>query len=126
MQNTSTLSRVAAGALAATGILHLILSPEYLGEEAYLGVLFILGGIAALALAAVIWQREDTRALGLGALIAAGMGVGFVLSRTTGLPGYHEGEWELSGLVSLVLEATVVYVAARVMTATRPRLAQAR
>lgn len=38
-------------------------------------------------------------------VIAAGMGVGFVLSRTVGLPGFHESEWELSGLVSLLLEA---------------------
>lgn len=32
------------------------------------------------------------------------MGVGFVLSRTVGLPGFQESEWELSGLVALVLE----------------------
>jgi hypothetical protein len=30
------------------------------------------------------------------------------LSRTTGLPGFHESEWELSGVVALALEAGFV------------------
>jgi hypothetical protein len=34
-----------------------------------------------------------------------GMGIAFVLSRTTGLPGFKESGWELSGVVTLVLEA---------------------
>jgi hypothetical protein len=37
--------------------------------------------------------------------------VGFVLSRTVGLPGFHESEWEASGLLSLALEGTVVAAA---------------
>jgi hypothetical protein len=39
------------------------------------------------------------------------MALGFVLSRTAGLPGFHESEWELSGLLSLLLEAGVVVAA---------------
>lgn len=126
MKNTTTLSRIGAGALAATGALHLVLAPEYLSEKTYVGVLFILGGIASLALATLTWTRNDMRALVAGALVAGGMGVGFVLSRTTGLPGYHEGEWEFSGLISVALEAIVVYAAVRLLTTERPRLAQAR
>jgi hypothetical protein len=125
MSNIS-LRRTVAAALAATGLLHLVLSPEYLEEKAYLGVLFIAGGVAALALAAALWQRGDRRALMAGAVLAAGMGVGFVLSRTTGLPGFHESEWELSGLLSLLLEAVVVCAAARLLADGSPRLAQAR
>lgn len=97
-----------AGALAATGALHLVLAPEYLSEQAYIGVLFILGGITSIALATAVWLREDARAIAAGAAVAAGMGVGFVLSRTTGLPGFHESEWEASGLLSLLLEGFVV------------------
>ena len=41
----------------------------------------------------------------LGALIAAGMAAGFILSRSIGLPGFHESDWELSGIVSVLLEA---------------------
>jgi len=107
--------RLAAGALALTGALHLVLAPEYIGEQAYIGVLFVLGGIAAIAVAARLWSRDDAAAWALGALIAAGMAVGFVLSRTVGLPGFHESEWEISGLVSVVLEIGFVAVAASVI-----------
>jgi len=110
--NEITTRRTAAALLGGTGLLHLALAPEYLGEQAYVGVLFILGGLTAGALALRLWAREDVRAWTLGALIAAGMAVGFVLSRTVGLPGFHEAEWEGSGLLSLLLEAGFVALAA--------------
>jgi hypothetical protein len=104
-QMTDTLARrLGAGLLAATGALHLALAPEYLHEQAYIGVLFILGGLTALAVAARLWRAEDRLAWGLGGAVAAGMAVGFVLSRTLGLPGFHESDWELSGLLSVVIE----------------------
>ena len=96
--------RNAAGLLAATGALHLALAPEYLGEKAYIGVLFILGGATALAVAARLWKAADPRAWALGALTAAGMAAGFILSRSTGLPGFHPTDWELSGVFSVMLE----------------------
>jgi hypothetical protein len=126
MQNTSNLMKVGAGALAATGLLHLVLAPEYAEEQGYLGVLFVAGGLAALAIAVAIARRGESRAWIAGALLAAGMGIGFVLSRTTGLPGFHEGEWELSGLISLALEGIVVVAAARALRGRAPVLAQAR
>ncbi len=117
--------RLAASCLALVGVIHLVLSPEYLEEEAYIGVLFILGGLAAVAAAVRLWQREDALAWTAGALICAGMGAGFVLSRTTGLPGFHESEWELSGVVCLVLEAAflVTLAAARSRSTPHPSAA---
>lgn len=112
---TGTLRKGVALALAATGVLHLILTPEYAEKQAYLGVLFAAGGLAALGLAWAIWTRTDNSALVLGALISIGMGAGFILSRTVGLPGFQEGEWELSGLISLVLESFVAIGAAQLM-----------
>jgi hypothetical protein len=99
------IRRGAAVAIAIVGVIHLVLSPEYLDEQAYIGVLFIAGGLAALFVAVRLWLGPDTFAWSLGALVAAGMFAGFVLSRTTGLPGFKESEWELSGIVSLLLEA---------------------
>ena len=99
------IRRVAAALLAATGALHLVLAPEYLQEKAYIGVLFILGGLASLAVAGRLWTHNDRQAWALGALTAAGMAGGFILSRSIGLPGFHETDWELSGLVSVLLEA---------------------
>ena len=115
---------IAAGALAVVGLIHIVLAPEYASEEAYLGVLFVLGGLALGVLAVRLWRADDTPAWLLGSLTMAAMGVGFVLSRTVGLPGFHEGEWELSGLVCLVLEAGFLGLAARAIAA-RPEPAAA-
>ena len=114
---TSPITRkLAAAALAAVGIIHLVLSPEYLSEQTYIGVLFIAGGLFLCALAVPLWRADNVPSWLLGALTMAGMGVGFVLSRTVGLPGFHESEWELSGLICLLLEAGFVAVAARALT----------
>lgn len=112
---TQTTRRLAAGSLGIVGLIHLILAPEYFSEQAYIGVLFLLGAIALGAFAVRLWRGDDVPSWLLGALTMAGMGIGFVLSRTTGLPGFHEGEWELSGLICLVLEAGFVGVAARAL-----------
>ena len=103
--------KVAALILGAIGLIHAVLAPEYMEEQAYIGVLFIVGAIGSWAMAWLLWKREDMTAWIVGALAAAGMGVGFVLSRTTGLPGFHEGEWELSGIISLLLEGAFVAMA---------------
>jgi hypothetical protein len=98
------IRRLAAALLAATGALHLILAPEYVGEKTYIGVLFILGGLTSLGVAARLWNHHDRFTWILGALTTAGMAAGFILSRTTGLPGFHPSDWELSGIVSVLLE----------------------
>ena len=119
--NELTTRRVAAVALALVGVIHLVLSPEYLSDETYIGVLFVAGGAASLAVAARLWFGSDGFAWALGAIVAAGMFVGFVLSRTTGLPGFKESEWELSGIVSLILEAVFIGAALRVGRPTAAR-----
>jgi energy-converting hydrogenase Eha subunit C len=120
---TQTLRRFSAAALAAVGVIHLILAPEYLDEQAYIGVLFILGGVALAGIAVRLWRADDAPSWLVGALIMAGMGIGFVLSRTVGLPGFKESEWELSGVIALILEASYLVVAARALTPPRPATA---
>ena len=120
-----TIRKLAAAALAVVGVIHLILSPEYLSAQAYIGALFIAGGLFLCALAVRLWRADDVPSWLLGALTMAGMGIGFVLSRTTGLPGFHESEWELSGLVALVLEAAFVAVAVPALSPGRPAAAAA-
>ena len=120
---TQTTRRLAAGSLGIVGLIHLILAPEYFSEQAYIGVLFVLGAIALFAFALRLWRGDDVPSWLLGALTMAGMGIGFVLSRTVGLPGFHEGEWELSGIVSLLLEAGFVVFAARALAAGSDRRA---
>jgi hypothetical protein len=112
-----TIRKLSAAALAVVGVIHLILSPEYLSEQTYVGVLFIAGGVFLCALAVALWMRDNVPSWLLGALTMAGMGIGYILSRTTGLPGLKETEWELSGIVCLVLEAG--FVAAAVAALSR-------
>jgi hypothetical protein len=107
-----TTRKLCAAALAVVGVIHLVLAPEYFQEQAYLGVLFVAGGLFEAFLAVRLWRADDVPAWLLGALTMAGMGIGFVLSRTVGLPGFHESEWELSGIVALVLEVAFVAAAA--------------
>ncbi len=125
MQNELQVRRAGAALLAATGVIHLVLAPEYLGERAYVGIGFILGGIAALLIATRLWRERgrDQAAWMLGALLCAGMAVGFVLSRTVGLPGFHESEWELSGIVSVLLEIGFVGCAATALRTPRSAIA---
>ena len=101
----TTTRRLAAAAMAAAALIHLVLIPEYLEEKAYIGVLFAVSVPPSVWLAAVLWRRSATRAWVLGTLLALGMAGAFVVSRTVGLPGFDEsGEWEPLGLASLVVE----------------------
>jgi hypothetical protein len=111
----NAIRRLSAAALGVVGAIHLILAPEYFSEQAYIGVLFVLGGIALLLFAVRLWRSDDVASWLLGALTMVGMGAGFVLSRTTGLPGFHEAEWELSGIICLILEAGFATVAVRAL-----------
>jgi hypothetical protein len=120
---TQTTRRLAAGSLGIVGLIHLILAPEYFSEQAYIGVLFVLGAAALGWFALRLWRDDDVPSWLLGALTMAGMGIGFVLSRTVGLPGFHESEWELSGLLCLLLEAGFVVVAARALGSADDRRA---
>jgi Na+/proline symporter len=115
---TLNLTRIGAAAMAGIAAIHLLLAPEYFGEQAYIGVLFLVGAAAGGLVSLRLWRGGDAASWALGVAIAVGMGAGFVLSRTVGLPGFHEGEWELSGLVSLLLET--VFVGAAALATRRP------
>lgn len=119
--NQVTLKRLACAALALTGLLHLVLAPEYLAQEAYVGGLFIAGGITGLGIAAWLWLSDDALAWSAAALVCAGMALGFILSRTVGLPGFQESEWELSGILSVLLELGVVGAAVASLRTPRSR-----
>ena len=124
--NTIPTRRAGAATIAAVAAIHLILAPEYFGEKAYVGVLFLLGALAGGLAALRLWQRNDRQAWVLGSLISVGMGVGFILSRTVGLPGFHESEWELSGIVSLLFEAGFVALAVMAVRTGRESLFRSR
>jgi drug/metabolite transporter (DMT)-like permease len=115
----------ASGSIAGVGLIHLLLAPEYFGEQAYVGMLFVLGALACAAVAYRLSRSSgDAAAWALGALVSTGMGVGFILSRTVGLPGFHESEWELSGILSLILEGAFIAMAVAALRSRAPEFAR--
>lgn len=118
---TSVLTRrLAAAAIAAAGLIHLVLFPEYYGEKTYIGVLFAVSVPLSAWVAAVLWRRDDAMAWTSGTLLALGMAVAFVVSRTVGLPGFDEsGEWEPAGLASVAVEVGFAALAAPALTRLR-------
>ena len=94
--------------IATVGVIHLIEAPEELEEATYLGPLFLANFLGAL-LAAIGIYREHRWGWGLGVLVAGGAFVGYVLSRTVGLPGMSVEEWlEPLGIASLLVETLFI------------------
>ena len=90
------------------GLIHLIGAPEDLEEAPYQGVLFLANFFGALTAAIGIY-RGRSWGWSLGALVAGGAFLGYVLSRTIGLPGMPVEEWlEPLGVLSLLVEALFV------------------
>src|SRR4051795_6416058 len=119
MLSTPSRSLAFGGALLilVIGIIHAVEAPGYLDEQVYVGVLFVLNAIGSFVVAGALAARPGWRAAwGLGALIAAGAFVAFVLSRTTGLPSFKEEGLEgFVGVLSLIAEAAFVFLAAGVL-----------
>lgn len=77
-----------------SAVVHLVIAPEHLAETLYIGILFIAGSVALLLTAGALALWNSVTAWWAGALVSGGMILGFVLSRTIGLPGYHEQGWD--------------------------------
>jgi hypothetical protein len=122
---------VAVG-LAGIGLIHLLDSIGKYSETRYLFWMYVALMAGSLAVAgAVLFSRARVPFLAAAALAASAI-VGYVLSRTTGLPNATDdiGNWtEPLGLASLFVEGAVVaasiaayvLIPARVKAATRRR-----
>lgn len=113
-QNNAVSRAVGAVGLCAIALIHLLDLPDKFEEVPYLGVLYVGLIVASLAAAALLLRAHSrTGWVAAGALSAATV-AGFVLTRTTGLPGATEdrGNWgEPLGLASLFVEAAVIALA---------------
>lgn len=110
------LAVVSGLALAAA---HLVLVPEEMEEMFYMGALFAVGGALLIFACVALLRRTLVRLAWMtGSLVSLGMFLGYVASRTIGLPGGHAEEWgEPLGVLSLVLE--LVFLGAAAVAATR-------
>jgi hypothetical protein len=110
IQRTTVSERLmGAGISLIVGLIHLINSPGDLAEGSYTGPLYLATFFGALAAAVGIY-RGRSWGWSMGALVSVGAFVGYVISRTVGLPGLPvEEEWlEPLGVLSLIVEALFV------------------
>ena len=112
-------SLVAAGLFGIAAV-HLADLPDKLEEVPYLGWAYIGLIAASLVLAELVATRADRRLMAASAGLSAAVLVGFAINRTIGMPGAMDdiGNWtEPLGLISLLIEAAVVWLAARALLA---------
>lgn len=113
------LALTGAALIVLVGVIHLVDAPDSFGEAAYKGALFAANGVAA-AVAAVGVLRGSRWGWHLGVLVSAGAFLGYVVSRTLGLPGLPPDEWmEPLGVASLIAEALFVAVYLRAISGAR-------
>ncbi|ARF56914.1 hypothetical protein B1H19_24520 [Streptomyces gilvosporeus] len=104
-----SLRGVAGLSALLCAVVHIVIAPEHLQEMTYIGVLFLISSVALLLAAAGLARRNPLPGWWLGTLISGGMILGFALSRTVGLPSYHEGTWDPPyGVLSVASESVFI------------------
>jgi hypothetical protein len=115
--------------LLAIALIHILELPDTLGDEAYVGGLFIAAIVSSLLLAAILTRTDDSLAWIVTGGFAALVLIAFLFSRTTGLPGFtdYKGVWDdSSGLESMVVEGLVVLVTCAVLATRSTAIARQR
>ncbi|MEA2480459.1 MAG: hypothetical protein QOJ07_2381 [Thermoleophilaceae bacterium] len=118
---------VAVG-LAAIGVIHLVDAIGKYSETRYLFWMYIALILGSIAVAGLVLFTRRRAAFLAAAALAASAAVGYVLSRTTGLPNATGdiGNWvEPLGLASLFVEGSVVAVGLAAFFKTRGLAADA-
>lgn len=113
---------VAIAGLVGVAVIHVLQLPDAFAETFYLGMLFIGAAVAALLVATALTRTSDRGVWTAAAALPAVILLGYLLSRTSGLPDATNdvGEWdEPLGLASLVAETLVVCVSGAVLAAGR-------
>src|SRR3954454_2681143 len=77
---------VAIAGLAAIALIHVLLLPDAFSETFYLGMLFSGAVVAAVLVAATLTRGSDRSAWTATAALPALILLGYLFSRTTGLP----------------------------------------
>ena len=111
---------VAAIGLASVALIHLLDLPGQLSETPYLFFLYLAVMVSSIALAGVLIRTSDARAWAAATVIPALVIVGYVLSRTTGLPQSSDdvGNWsEPLGMASLFVEGALATLGSAVLVA---------
>jgi hypothetical protein len=109
---------VAVVGLAGVALIHLIDAPGKFTETPYMGWMYVGLIASCLVVAALLIRHGDRRAWAAALVLPALVLVGFVLSRTTGLPQAHDdvGNWgEPLGIASMFVEGSLIALAGGVL-----------
>lgn len=101
--------------LAGIALIHLIDAPGQFADTPYLGWMYVALILGCIAVGAALLRGGDPRAWAAAGALTLSVMLGYVLSRTTGLPGSSGdiGNWsEQLGIASLFVEGSVVAVSA--------------
>jgi hypothetical protein len=124
---TERANTLTVAGLAGIGLIHLLDSVDTYHETRWLFWAYVLLMAATVIVGGAVLNRPGPRWTVAAAIVALAPMIGYVLSRTTGLPGADDdiGNWtEPLGLASLWVEGAVVLTAASVL-ARAPRAAPA-
>jgi hypothetical protein len=108
----------AAVGLAGVALIHLLDAPSKFSETPYLGWMYVALMAGSLATAFALVRGSSSAAWAAAVLLPAGAIVGYVLTRTVGLPQANGdiGNWsEPLGMASLLVEGTLVAVGGHVL-----------
>jgi hypothetical protein len=116
LQDLGKLRIAGVALISLVGLIHLLVTPEYFGFAAYLGLLIFANFVGSMVSAVGIYQGRVWGWV-LGAVMAGGAFLAYIESRTLGLPGLPSWEpfTEPPGLLSLLLEAAFVGLVAYVL-----------
>lgn len=97
--------------ILATGFLHYITAADEYNEARYMGVLFLANFLGSLVAAFGIARRKLGWGWMLGGVIAAGSILGYIQSRTLGMPGMEVEAWyDPIGIPALIIETLFLTV----------------
>lgn len=109
--------------LVGVALIHLLDSGSKFGETPYIFWMYVELMVASLTVAGLLLHTESWRTWALAGGLAGMTVLGYVLSRTTGLPGAGAdvGNWsEPLGLASLFIEGCIVALALYRLFMMRP------
>jgi Na+/proline symporter len=120
---------VAVIGLAGFALIHLLDLPDTISATPYIGWMYIALIISALGLAAVLTRSSDVRVWRAAAGLVTTVMVGYVLSRTTGLPQSTDdiGNWtQPLGIDMLFVGGSLLALSISVLRCRRPTAAPGR
>lgn len=119
---SKTMMWAAIFCILATGLIHFINMSDAYHDMAYKGILFALNGVGALVSAVGIYRGARSWGWMLGIAVAGGALLGYIASRTIGLPGLpaEPDAWlEPMGVASMLAEAGFLMIAFQALRAPR-------